>query len=235
MSGDDDLEGWVKVAPMRYARELAAAASLHGSLYVAGGRGKRGWSEDLYFSVVERYLPASDSWEEVASMDFARCRHQLVALGGFLYAIGGVDSDGSPMASAERYDPKEDKWSPIASMSRGLLNSAAASMGGLIYVAGGFGAVDTPRAGCERYDPATNAWSRIADLLEPIGAGGYSCALACLGGSLYLAWGEKRSHRKPTGARWQYNVLTDEWAPAPKKLAAGSKTMVPGFGCYASL
>ena len=175
---------WAALAPMGTAREYAAAASLNGSLYVAGGY------DSSYRSsrVVERYSPASDSWEAVASMASARYAHQLVALGGFLFAIGGSRAGGH-LATAERYDPATNTWTPIASMASARNQFAAAAMGGFLYVTGGVeGPLDGPHVvlrRCERYDPASNTWSRIADLPEPR----YSHALAYLGGSLYAVGG----------------------------------------------
>ncbi len=101
---DGGVEGggeWATVAPLGTARMYAAAASLNGVLYVAGGD-----SNDTQSSV-ERYWPTSDTWEAVASMTSARSEHQLVALGGFLYAVGGDGADGlvGTEVTAERYDP----------------------------------------------------------------------------------------------------------------------------------
>ena len=208
---------WAAVAPMGIARAYAAAASLNGLLYVAGG-----FSVNVDLRTVDRYSPASGTWEAVASMTSARYEHQLVALAGLLYAIGG-DSDGGNLTTAERYDPATNTWTPIASTASPRYQCAAAAMGGFLYVTGGYvdGGV---LSSCELYDPASNTWSRIADLPEPR----YGHALACLGGSLYAVGGKAtRDDPASTSPPWRYDVSTDTWVPAP--LAAGSVEM-SGFG-----
>ena len=221
---------WAAVAPMRYARGFARAASLNGLLYVAGGEDPPTHTYGhTYYELygVERYSPASDTWEAVGRMTVARSRHQLVALGGFLYAIGGI-YERVRVATAERYDPATNTWTPIASMASARCDFAAAAMGGFLYVTGG---VEGPLAGpgvvmrrCERYDPASNTWSRIADLPEPR----YSHALACLDGSLYAMGGQARWRGFASASpQWRYDVSTDTWVVAP--LAAGSVGM-RGFG-----
>ena len=150
-------------------------------------------------------------------MASARFGYQLVALGGFLYAMGGW-SDGACVATAERYDPATNTWTPIASMASARRSFAAAAMGGFLYVTGGYGAGGGLRS-CERYDPASNAWSRIADLPEPR----WEHALACLGGSLYAVGGSTASGAFSTSPPWRYDATADAWVVAP--LAAGSVEM----------
>ena len=203
---------WVEVAPMGSVRRHAAAASLHGLLYVAGGTDHE---ESFVRTTVERYSPASDSWEAVASMTSARCSHQLVALGGFLYAIGG--DIGSSAGTAERYDPATNTWTPIASMASGRSDSAAAAMGGFLYVTGGTDYAGTNPRSCERYDPASNTWSSIADMPEPR----HGHALACLGGSsLYAVGGAGYASTSPPS---RYDVLENTWVVV--SLAPGSAEM----------
>ena len=163
----------------------------------------------------------------MASTTSRRKDHQLVALGGFLYAIGGY-SVGARVATAERYDPATNTWAPIASMASARSDFAAAAMGGFLYVTGG---VEGPVAGpyvvlrrCERYDPASNTWSRIADVPEPR----FIHGLACLDGSLYVVGG-KAVVGGPcsTSPPWRYDATADAWVEVP--LAAGSAAFV-GLG-----
>jgi hypothetical protein len=222
---DFEWGAWIAVAPMSTARRYAAAASLDGCLYVAGGMPDMCFDRRDGLSVVERYSPASDSWEEVASMTTARKSHQLVALGRFLYAIGGgLDSSSDRMATAERYNPTNDSWKPIASMARARSGFAAAAMSGLLYVAGGV-SHDDASVSCERYDPATKKWQPIADIPDRnmVHEG---VALACLGGRLYAAGGQK--------ALWRYDAVANVWARKPK-LSPLSAVMCPGFTHFAAL
>ena len=204
-------------------RGFARAASLNGLLYVAGGEDPPTHTYGhTYYELygVERYSPASDTWEAVGRMTVARSRHQLVALGGFLYAIGGI-YERVRVATAERYDPATNTWTPIASMASARCDFAAAAMGGFLYVTGG---VEGPAAGphvvlkrCERYDPASNTWSSIADMPEPR----HGHALACLGGSsLYAVGGAGYASTSPPS---RYDVLENTWVVV--SLAPGSAEM----------
>ena len=208
---------------MGTARRMAAAASLNGALYVTGGSN----AAHQELSVVERYSPATNTWEPVASMTSRRDCHQLVPMGGALYAIGGYDV-GQRVATAERYDPAANTWTAIASMATGRTEFAAAAMGGALYVTGG---VEGPGAGphvvlsrCERYDPVSNAWSRIADLLEPR----FRHALPCLGGSLYAVGGQAAwSGFASTSPPWRFDPVANVWVVAPH---AAVSTAMKGFG-----
>ena len=145
-------------------------------------------------------------------MTTARYSHQLVALGGFLYAMGGW-SGGARVATAERFDPATNTWTLIASMESARSSFAAAAMGGFLYVTGG---AEGPQGGshvvlrrCERYDPASNTWSRIADLPEPR----FWHALACLDGSLFAVGGEAEwVGLVSTSPPWRYDATADAWA-----------------------
>ena len=55
-----------------------------------------------------------------------------MALGGCLYAIGGMDSPkaghwGLPLKTVERYDPAQDKWTEITSMNEARFGCAVAA------------------------------------------------------------------------------------------------------------
>ena len=215
---------WAAVSPMATARSSAAAASLNGLLYVAGGEGVG----STYLSSVERYSPASNSWQPVASMATARSSHQLVAMGGdsgALYAIGGDNSESVTMNSVERFDPATNAWAAVASMGTARYGHAAAVLGGALYVAGGLMDGSTALRSCERYDPVTKTWGEIADLPEPR----YCLALACLRGSLYAVGGEDANFASSQSPPWRYDVSTNTWVVAP--LAAGT---TPNIGLFAS-
>ena len=216
---------WAAVSPMATVRLYAAAASLNGLLYVAGGEGVG----STYLSSVERYSPASNSWQPVASMATVRTCHQLVVMGGALFAIGGATGHGEvTMNSVERFDPATNTWAAVASMGTARYGHAAAVMGGdsgALYVAGGEDIDGTVLSSCERYDPVTKTWGEIADLPEP------RCylALACLRGSLYAVGGEDANFASSQSPPWRYDVSTNTWVVAP--LAAGT---TPNIGLFAS-
>ena len=69
---DPAVGAWEAVAPMALARFGAGVAALEGKLYAVGG-GVEGEDEDEVDSnSVERFDPATNTWEEVSPMATAR-------------------------------------------------------------------------------------------------------------------------------------------------------------------
>lgn len=57
-----------------------------------------------------RYRPMDDSWERLASMTCGRSYFAAVALGGFIYALGGSSGDLYCTDTVECYDLSADTW-----------------------------------------------------------------------------------------------------------------------------
>ncbi|ELK23601.1 Kelch-like protein 17 [Myotis davidii] len=53
--------------------------------------------------------PKAGAWESVAPMNIRRSTHDLVAMDGWLYAVGGNDGSSS-LNSIEKYNPRTNKW-----------------------------------------------------------------------------------------------------------------------------
>jgi hypothetical protein len=233
------LAGWAYSEPMGVARWCAAGAELNGALYVAGGF-IPGIDNDEIMSSMERFCPRTNEWTAVAGMSVPRGGHQMVAMGGFVYAIGGCfscDPSGYwATATAERYDPGSNTWTPIASMADIREMFAAAAMDGFLYVVGGREQNDNNdvpvvvKRSCERYNPATNTWSRIADLPEER----YGLALACLDGALYAVGGLNWARLPSTTPPWRYDPEHDAWTETRLE-AGGEGVYVDHYSGYASV
>ncbi len=126
---DPATDTWVQKAPMPGGpRSYAAAAELNGKIYVAGG-----WPELRTF---EEYDPATDTWATKAPLLKGRQSPGLVAIGGYIYAIGGGSAWGA-LRYVERYDPATDSWVLVSSLNNGRIGAGTAVAGGAIYVVGG--------------------------------------------------------------------------------------------------
>eukprot|EP00047_Mylnosiga_fluctuans_P008724 m.259884 g.259884 ORF g.259884 m.259884 type:complete len:381 (-) comp23022_c0_seq1:8-1150(-) len=137
------------------ARSFIAAATLNGYIYVLGGQ---------YTDTGVRYDPVNGVWESAPSMNRVRFGHAVVALGGFLYAIGGSERLWNvSLSSVERLDPEADRWTDMASMVHARVSFAAAALGGYIFAFGGFSSGVFLNS-AERYDPASNTWTLIASM-----------------------------------------------------------------------
>ena len=70
-------------------RFACAAAVIDGKLYAIGGHNSTG-----HLDSVERYDPASNTWEAVAAMGSKRFACAAAAIDGKLYAMGGLNGTG---------------------------------------------------------------------------------------------------------------------------------------------
>jgi len=127
---DPVAQVWSERAPLPSGpRTYAAAAELGGRIYVAGG-----WPA---LSTFECYDPAKDSWTSLAPMPTGRQSLSLVALDGYIYAVGGGNA-WTALPVVERYDPQTNSWVAMSSMASSLrAGTAAATAAGRIFVAGG--------------------------------------------------------------------------------------------------
>ena len=217
---------WKTLSTFPYRARNSAAAALNGYVYLAGGAR----DIDLTLSRVDRYCPASDAWETVASMISKRESFTLVPIGGFLYAVGGSSRppERYNVSMVERYDPTTNTWAAVTTTDPLVIIDAAATMGGLLYVAGGRYAETTGfRDECFCFDPVTVSWRQIANLPEPR----CSVALACLSGQLYAmgGFGEDDEAEPSQCPIWRYNPVRDVWEDVP--LSEGSETLIIDDNC----
>jgi hypothetical protein len=214
---------WEEVAPMPTGRLAAAAAIMGGRLYVAGGMDDFQVNE---LTTVEAYDPQTNTWTACASMKYPRQSHQLVALGGYLYAVGGSgprvpprgprgveleDKSKVSLSTMERYDPQADAWTPVANMAVARREFAAAALDGKLYVTGGMTGTYMHgrymlQSSCECYDPQTNAWTPVAELPEPR----YSHVMANLGNALVLKAGKGYGNTE-LDTQLRYDAKADAW------------------------
>ncbi len=128
---------WSTRAALPTPVAYAAAATVDGLIYVAGGGGP---SADL--NIVQVYNPVSDSWTTAAHMLQARSGLALVGLntsdpgGPALWAMGGGFS--TYLSSTERFDPTRNSWMSGPNLLIGSRTIAGAYLNGVIYKMGGY-------------------------------------------------------------------------------------------------
>ncbi|KAL2090470.1 hypothetical protein ACEWY4_012733 [Coilia grayii] len=98
------------------------------------------------------FNPVTAIWSEICSMNEARPHCKLVALQGYIYAIGG-----ECLSTVERYDPRADRWTFVAPLPNDTFAVAhrATACNGELFVSGG-----TLRYTLLRYNPKSNTWRR---------------------------------------------------------------------------
>ncbi|XP_028907389.1 kelch repeat and BTB domain-containing protein 11 [Ornithorhynchus anatinus] len=207
-----------------------ALCVLYNYLFVAGGVLPGGEGDGASnggpSNKVFCYNPASDDWSAVRPMLQARAQLRLLALDGYLYAVGG-----ECLLSVERYDPRADRWSAVAPLPRGAFAVAheAATCRGAIYVSGG-----SLFYRLLKYDPRLDEWQEC-----PASGGRHrrSADMVALDGSLYrfdLAGAAAGAVGGPGVDVSRYHCLAKRWTPCATDLRLpGGPPGPPTFRCAA--
>ncbi|XP_064001920.1 kelch repeat and BTB domain-containing protein 11 [Pogoniulus pusillus] len=127
-----------------------AMCVLHNYLFLAGGITSGGEPRARLSDKVFCYNPLTDTWSQVRPLAQARSQLKLLALDGYIYAVGG-----ECLFTVERYDPRADRWSPVAPLPKGAFAVAheATTCNGEIYVSGG-----SLFYRLLKYDPKRDEW-----------------------------------------------------------------------------
>jgi N-acetylneuraminic acid mutarotase len=218
---------WAPVAAMGSMREGGRAASLGGYLFHVGGSNLDDYP---YLNSTSRYSPTTDSWSQMAGIPFpvtdpadapdgsGIADHSVVALGGFLYSIGGTNGTTS-LADTWRYDPKRDSWTKMSSMNLARCYVAAGVLGDRIYAVGGSATPAGPGgpgggpgalASMEVYDPATDTWTLAK---SKINIARSSHSISVVNGALYALGGEDGGSKAISfDSVERYDLAADKWA-----------------------
>jgi N-acetylneuraminic acid mutarotase len=164
---DLEADRWKRVRSLPIGVNHTGIAASGGRVYVMGG-----YTEPRDFSrrtaALFRYDPSSDRWKRLRSAPTERAAHTMQAIGGRLYAVGGVDSAGAT-GRLEIYDIKRNRWSAGAAMTVPREHLASAVARGRLHVLAG----RTGEAGNftthEAYNPRTRRWSKLPNMRKPRG------------------------------------------------------------------
>ncbi|XP_060090894.1 kelch repeat and BTB domain-containing protein 11 isoform X2 [Heteronotia binoei] len=128
-----------------------AMCVLYNYLFLAGGISTAPGDQRARLSdKVFCYNPLTDTWSQVKPMRQPRSQLKLLALDGYLYAVGG-----ECLFTVEKYDPRADRWNPVAPLPKGAFAVAheATTCNGEIYVSGG-----SLFYRLLKYDPKRDEW-----------------------------------------------------------------------------
>jgi serine/threonine protein kinase len=128
-----DGKRWTVTATIPTPREHLAAVSDGHYVYAVGGRAL---SPDKNSAALDRYDPATDSWQRLPSMPTARGGLGAAFAGGRIFALGG-ESSTSVFGQVESYDIARRSWSREPSLRTSRHGIAAGAIGRSIYVLGG--------------------------------------------------------------------------------------------------
>jgi len=171
-------------------RSACGAAVLDGHIYVVGG-----WTGSARLSSVFRYDIQTTRRQNVSSMHVERSDHQVVELGGLIYAIGGWN-----VPTVEAYNPTTDRWRMVANTKNIHFFSGATVHEGKIYV--------ISENGFEVYSPENDEWSNLTS--PPNNYRGRS--LVSMDGKLWALGGKVPTIGNGTKSVFTYNISTKNWS-----------------------
>jgi hypothetical protein len=208
------LGSWTTARPIPEPIDHAAAASLDGYLYVAGGS-----VEKLVTNKFWRYDPADDSWAVLPPLPVPRYGATMQAEDGKLYLIGGTSSHGHDERGIEVYDPATASWSIIENaLSVEREASATAAFGDKIALVGGRDREQHNLPACDFWDPAHGSWAACSSLRlarSSFGLAAVGDRLMAIGGLNLLTGATTQTIEiSGPGARgW----MEGRWMPAPRQ------------------
>lgn len=177
-----------------------------------------------------RFTTAGNFWTTRAPLPSARQRPAAAAIGGVLYAIGGLSSTGMVLNSVVAYPPGSNSWSTKAVLPSARYGAnGATAIGGKIYLAGGFNSAGTLTRTLYAYNPSTNTWATKSNMPVASGCGGS----AAIGGRLYVFTGctlLSTGVQVSAGLLHRYDPGTNTWTTLPEAPEAHVQPVVATVG-----
>ncbi|MFL5863224.1 MAG: Kelch repeat-containing protein [Solirubrobacteraceae bacterium] len=136
---DPAADAWSPVASMPTPRQGLAACVVGTNIYAIGGQN----SPSQALTTVEVFSTVLGTWNAVALPSLPLGRTQLAASagpGGLIYAIGGLDSSGTPVSDVHSWDQAmSSTWLTVSSALGSTTARLAAALGpdGRLYAVGG--------------------------------------------------------------------------------------------------
>ncbi|XP_038668656.1 kelch repeat and BTB domain-containing protein 12 [Scyliorhinus canicula] len=172
---------WEKLCSAPF-RELYAAGTAHGNLYLIGGQMKLK-GKYLITNCVDKYTLETGQWRSVAPLPLSLACHAAVTVGNHIYVLGGwtpqtdlPDDEPDRLSNRMfRYDPGRDKWTERGPMEFSKYRFSTAVLNNEIYVLGGIGCCGVDRGQARRcldaveiYNPDGDFWRNGPPLPMPI-------------------------------------------------------------------
>lgn len=168
---------WTQARSLPQARHHAAAAAAGRFVYLAGGaRGATDWTP---MATLWRSMPG-DPWRALAPMPEGRQGHDMVALAGRLYVVGGVGRSDRVLI----YEIERDRWTSGASMPVGRDHLRAVVYRDEVWAIGGRSGAPMRRV--DIYNPKTDSWRTGPELPIPMSA----MAIGVLEDKIHVVGGE---------------------------------------------
>jgi Kelch motif protein len=206
---DPDTNEWESLPLVPEPFSAAAGAALGETMYVVGGNGSSqtvGRQVAAYGDApangrqVFAYNTVHRRWSRKASLPVPRTNLAAVALGGRIYAIGGLDPFHATR-SVFVYDPVRNRWSRGPSLPEALHALTAVVFHGQIWVIGGQNSAGKATNRVWIYNAGRHAWRtgpQMPARMETAGAAVAGDQIHVVLQSVYLIY-DARTHRWTRG------------------------------------
>lgn len=201
---------WLPMRAMLEPRSRLGAAVVpqRGWLFAVGGEGADGRT----LRSCERYDVATDRWQRCADMEVARCGAAVAAMGGRVYAAGGMRVAAAAAAaepvflrSVEVFEPVAGRWRRVRDMAEARCDAAAVVWAGRLWVIGGN--VGAEAVGTvEVYDPVRDDWWVVTTAMEVV----VRRPLVCVVETTTTAAVVRRDEVQQT-AEGSWRTMADRW------------------------
>ncbi len=184
---DPESKTWTPLPSLPAPRSTHDSVVVGDKIYVIGGWSMNGGdsanSDFVDSALVFDLARAGAGWEKLPDPPFSRRALAVGALGGKVYAIGGLTDDGKVVKSVNIYDPATRTWSRGPELPGGKRQGFAPSAfeaGGKLYMCGADGDVLRLAHAGDRWEVAGRLTTpRVAHRLLP----GIAHDLLAVGGS----------------------------------------------------
>jgi Kelch motif/Galactose oxidase, central domain/S-layer homology domain len=196
---------YVEKAPEPVATARHSAASSGNLLYIMGGEIANTFN---ITNTVQRYDPANDTWQFMASMPDVLDNSAACSMSGKIYVPGGWNGNLTNIFYI--YDVATNSWTTGASVPSAYTQFAtvvcdpSGGSAGIVHRIGGANGNNTINAHYV-YDVATNTWTTAADL--PAYTEGSQGGL--INGHIYVTGGNQ--FPGPISTTYDYNIATNSW------------------------
>ena len=222
-----DSGGWIRLSPMKMARDQFAGASIGDEIFVFGGNAMGG--RDLYGG--EKYNVVTDTWSDIA--DNLYYEHQLeewlglgveelsgIGFRGKFYVFGAADGYNYN----EMYDPATNTWTTLAEKPTRTVTAIPVVYEGKIYLFGGSASKEDSDERIyhdvvEAYDPQNNEWESVTHMPIRLTSGK---AVAVHDNRAYIIGGYDVDEDKRNDEVLAYDFETGDWIRGYSSLPANA-------------
>ena len=215
--------GWIRLSPMKMARDQFAGGIIGDEIFVFGGNAMGG--RDLFSG--EKYNIATDTWSDIADNPHYQHPHEPwlglgveelsgIGFNGKLYVFGAQGG----LNYNEVYDPATNTWATLAKKPTTTVAAIPVVYRDKIYLFGGSVPDGEPNddlcTKVEAYDPGNDSWEEeVTEIPKQLDTGK---AIAVHGNRAYVIGGYDPDTGEGNYEVMAYDFDADEWIRDHEKL-----------------